>query len=58
LQLKHHLHSTYDEKNNIERNIQFIKDGTEFFDDYFPFAKNIKKKCKLIDVVNWFNLLV
>jgi len=42
----------------IERTIQYIKDRTECFDDYFPFAKNIKNKCKLIHVVNWFNLFV
>ena len=28
------------------------------FDDYIPFAKNIKNKCELIHVVNWFNLFV
>ena len=35
LELKHYLHSPY-EKSIIERTIQYIKDRTECFDDYFP----------------------
>ena len=35
LKLKHHLHSPL-EKSLIERTIQYIKDRTECFDDYFP----------------------
>ena len=31
----HHLHSSY-EKSMIERTIQYIKDRTGSFDDYFP----------------------
>jgi len=33
--IDHHLHSSY-EKSIIERTIQYIKDRTEGFDDYFP----------------------
>ena len=43
LKLNHHLHSSY-EKSIIERTMQYIKDRTECFDDYFPCKQN---KCKL-----------
>ncbi len=52
LKLKHHLHSSH-EKSIIERTIQYIKDRTECFDDYFPCRK---KKCKLKHVQQWLNL--
>jgi putative transposase len=54
LNLKHHIHSFY-QKSIIERTIQYIKDRTESFDDYFPCRK---KKCKLKHVFNWLNLFV
>ena len=38
LKLKYHLHSSL-EKSLIERTIQYIKDRTEGFDDYFPCKK-------------------
>src|SRR5215213_980055 len=50
----HHIHSRY-EKSIIERTIQFIKDRTEHFDDYFPCRKS---KCKLQHVQKWLNLFV
>jgi putative transposase len=34
----HHIHSSY-EKSIMERTIQYIKDRTECFDDYFPCRK-------------------
>ena len=43
LGLEHHLHSSI-EKSIIERTIQYIKDRTESFDDYFPYRL---KNCKL-----------
>ena len=43
LGLKHHLHSSL-EKSIIERTMQYIKDRTESFDDYFPCRK---ENCKL-----------
>jgi putative transposase len=52
LRLHHHIHSSY-EKSIIERTIQYIKDRTECFDDYFPCRK---KNCKLLHVWNWLNL--
>jgi hypothetical protein len=44
LDIEHHIHSIY-EKNIIERTIQYIKDRTESFDDYFPSRKEMN--CKL-----------
>jgi putative transposase len=52
LKLKHHIHSFY-EKSIIERTMQYIKDRTECFDDYFPCKK---KKCKLKHIINWLDL--
>ncbi len=54
LRLKHHIHSSF-EKSTIERIIQYIKDRTEGFDDYFPCRK---EKCDLKHVKNWINLFV
>ena len=54
LKLVHHLHSSF-EKSIIERTIQYIKDRTECFDDYFPCKKN---KCKLKHVNQWLNLFI
>ena len=52
LRLKHHIHSSF-EKSLIERTMQYIKDRTESFDDYFPCKI---KNCKLNHVRNWLNL--
>jgi putative transposase len=54
LKLPHHIHSSY-EKSIIERTVQYIKDRTECFDDYFPCRKS---KCKLQHIQKWFNLFV
>ncbi|HEX5519154.1 MAG TPA: DDE-type integrase/transposase/recombinase [Candidatus Nitrosocosmicus sp.] len=54
LKLNHHIHSSY-EKSIIERTMQYIKDRTECFDDYFPCRK---KKCELKHVKNWMKLFV
>jgi len=52
----HHIHSSFEKSIIIiERTIQYIKDRTEGFDDYFPCGK---KKCKLKHVINWFNLFI
>jgi putative transposase len=48
----HHIHSLYG-KSIIERTIQYIKDRTESFDDYFPCRK---ERCMLQHVRNWLNL--
>ena len=44
LNVEHHNHSSI-EKSFIERTIQYIKDRTECFDDYFPCRKD--NDCKL-----------
>ncbi len=49
LKLKHHIHSPL-EKSLIERVMQYIKDRTECFDDYFPCRL---KNCKMEHVMNW-----
>jgi putative transposase len=54
LKLLHHTHSYY-ERSIIERTIQYIKDRTECFDDYFPCQKD---NYTLEHVRNWFNLFV
>ena len=48
LHLKHRLHSPL-EKSLIERVIQYFKDRTESFDDYYPCNNN----CDLQHVYNW-----
>ncbi|MGD9532458.1 MAG: hypothetical protein AB7V56_01625 [Candidatus Nitrosocosmicus sp.] len=52
LKLKHHIHSSL-EKSLIERTMQYLKDRTESFDDYFPCRI---KNCKLKHVSNWLNM--
>ena len=39
LGLKHRLHSSY-EKSIVERTIEYLKDRTEAFDDYYPCTRN------------------
>ena len=52
LKLQHHLHSSF-ERSLVERTMQYIKDRTECFDDYFPCRLD---NCKLKHVKNWLNL--
>jgi len=52
LKMDHHIHSPL-EKSLIERTMQYIKDRTECFDDYFPCKL---ETCKLKHVRNWLNL--
>ena len=54
LKLDHHIHSSF-EKSLVERTMQYIKDRTECFDDYFPCRL---ENCKLKHVKNWLNLFV
>ena len=56
LNIEHHIHSLYERSNIERRTIQYIKDRTESFDDYFPCSR--KGKCMLEHVRNWFNLFV
>ncbi|MDN5846395.1 MAG: hypothetical protein L0H53_08995 [Candidatus Nitrosocosmicus sp.] len=52
LKMDHHIHSSW-EKSLIERSIQYIKDSTENFDDYFPCRI---KNCKLEHIKHWINV--
>jgi putative transposase len=54
LRVKHRIHSPF-EKSIIERAMQYIKDRTEGFDDYFPCRM---KNCKLKHIKNWLNLFI
>ena len=56
LHLKHRLHSPL-EKSLIERVMQYFKDRTECFDDYYPCTKN-SKKCDLQHVYNWIKVSI
>jgi putative transposase len=42
---KNHIYTSY-EKNILERTIQYIKDRTKGFDDYFPCRNKNKYKSK------------
>jgi putative transposase len=54
LGLEHRLHSSY-EKSLIERVVQYLKDRTEAFDDYYPCTK---EECDLEHVYKWTGLFV
>ena len=56
LHLKHRLHSPL-EKSLIERVMQYFKDRTECFDDYYPCTTK-KNNCDLSHVYNWIKLLI
>ena len=55
LGLKHRLHSSY-EKSIVERTIEYLKDRTEAFDDYYPCMK--AGLCNLRHVHKWLILFV
>ena len=50
LHLKHRLHSPL-EKSLIERMMQYFKDRTECFDDYYPCINNNNKQ--ICDLLLW-----
>ncbi len=54
LKLNHHIHSPF-EKSIIERTMQYIKDRTESFGDYF--SSRIRN-CKLKHIQNWLRFFV
>ena len=56
LGLKHTLHSPF-EKSVIERAMEYVKDRTESFDDYYPCRKKAVD-CNLTHVYRWFVLFV
>jgi putative transposase len=55
LGLKHLLHTSF-EKSIIERTIEYFKDRTETFDDYYPCKHKIEYELSHVD--NWLNLFV
>jgi putative transposase len=55
LGLKHLLHSPY-EKSIVERTMEYLKDRTEAFDDYYPCIK--VGFCNLKHVHKWLHLFV
>ncbi len=46
------------EKSLIERMMQYFKDRTENFDDYYPCNNNKKRNCDLQYVYNWIKIFV
>jgi len=56
--LKHYLHSSI-EKSLMERVMQYFKDRTESFDNYFPcIKKKGNKNCDLSHANNWAKLFI
>ena len=52
--MRHYLHSPL-EKSLVERVMQYFKDRTECFDDYYPC---IRIECNLLHVHNWIQFFV
>ncbi len=58
LHLKHRLHSPL-ERSLIERVMQYFKDRSECFDDYYPcINQKSRNNCDLSHVYNWIKLFV
>jgi putative transposase len=58
LGLKHILHSPF-EKSIIERSMEYVKDRTEGFDDYYPcIKKNEDSYCSILHVHKWMTLFI
>lgn len=55
LGLKHRLHSPY-YKNMVERIIEYLKDRTEAFDDYYPCMRS--ELCNMLHVQKWLILFI
>ena len=55
LDVKHYIHLSL-EKSLIERIMQYFKDRTESFDDYYPCIKD--DDCNIDHVYNWIELFV
>jgi len=56
LELNHILHSSF-EKSIVERAIEYVKDRTENFDDYYPCRKSVVVECNTVHVYRWMTLL-
>ena len=57
LGLKHILHSSF-EKSIIERAIEYVKDRTEAFDDYYPCRKSVIVDCNIVHVYQWMTVFI
>jgi len=57
LGLKHILHTPF-EKSIIERAIEYVKDRTEAFDDYYPCRKSVVVDCNIVHVYQWMTLFM
>jgi putative transposase len=57
LELKHILHTPF-EKSIIERAIEYVKDRTEAFDDYYPCRKSVVVDCNIVHVYRWISLFI
>jgi len=55
LNMYHHIHSPFEKSIIIERTMQYIKDRTEGFDNYFPCRTN---RCNLNHMRQWLNLFI
>ena len=55
LGLRHLLHSSF-EKGIIERTIEYFKDRTEHFDNYYPCKSKVYHH--MVHVYNWMSLFV
>ena len=57
LRLKHYLNASL-EKSLMERVNQYLKDGIECFDDYYPCIQKEDSECNLFHVHNWIQFFV
>jgi putative transposase len=58
LGLKHILHSPF-EKSIIETSMEYVKDRTEGFDDYYPCMKKKEDSyCSISNVHKWITLFI
>jgi putative transposase len=55
--VKHSIHSSL-EKRLIERVMQYFKDRTESFDDYYPCKQQKDDDCNIDHMYNWIELFV
>ena len=52
--LKHILHTPF-EKSIVERAIEYVKDRTENFDDYYPCRRRVVVDCNIVHVYLGFH---
>ena len=57
LGLKHILHSPF-KKSIIERSMEYVKDRTEGFDDYYPCMNKKDFDCSISHVHKWMTLFI